>query len=50
MAVLKTIIDAVLYILMFPFELWGFELNFLSIFVMTAIFSLVSYFIFRLFD
>ena len=46
MSVLKTIIDAVLYIFTIPFEIWGFKLNFLSVFVMAVIFSLVSYFIF----
>ncbi len=49
MSVLKTIIDAVLYIFTIPFEIWGFKLNFLSVFVMAVIFSLVSYFIFSLF-
>ena len=50
MSVLKTIIDAVLYILTMPFEIWGFELNFLSVFVMSVIFSLVGYFVFSLFE
>ena len=50
MSVLKIVIDAVLYILTMPFEIWGFKLNFLSVFVMTAILSLVGYFVWRLFD